>query len=523
MKIPGMHYQDASWPKVKKWAWWALEAAVLDVRGGGQRRLACKRDFLDHKQALGERAIGLLQQAQSLQPQPQQFGPLLAESWRRRPATEADACNCHGKSVLELAQELLMALFGEQACTDRKYERLCRALPEAAGPSAVDWGNFAHACQQTLGELRDALDVQGYKVQLGLDEAQGFAAPGRRQRPGRPGRKPAAMSEDQLRRLRCMDMALNRFRDFIDRWQPAGSAAAAGLAVVVDAQGGAGPAVAAAHALPPHAQMALILGRKVLPGVVPIEVGRIRRGVIRLKWLLRWSRHFDQGQGAGSACLFGGQARRWFGRKGEAAHGFPSWHALRKMRDALGFLLDCERRVGQAQPCTPATPAGVQMLERVLRDAVAAYAGGEDDCTGISQVDAACAGECGEAAGHDEEDYACEKDDDDMDVDETQLLERFLQRLPLALQVGVVMHRVRGPVPEAVRQWIRRQGFYEAFQLEESPRSLSPQVLARCMPEPVTPDAFLQMVAGTADKAVEYMRSALSRLPRARGREEISP
>ena len=256
MKIPGMHYQDASWKTVSE----AVAAALTD---------SIFATFDDHGR-------------DSVCASPEAFLAWLPEVWataeqllRTRSYKNFKAeRNCHQRDGDFLALDLVLALMTDKG-PEPDPERKSKQKPRLPWPrelanvlakqKTLSRTAVKKTCRDLFSEVRDQVDVQGFKAipeMLERFDALQAALPlGQRRKNATLG-----ISGPHLLRMRTVEQALHEFRWFLDDWR--------------------------AH----PAQVGELLGVEMLPGVEPLEVYRILQGLADgrcpARWLLDYHRRF---------------------------------------------------------------------------------------------------------------------------------------------------------------------------------------------------------------------------------------
>ena len=256
MKIPGMHYQDASWGKVGD----AVAAALTDsifstFDDHGRDRVCASVDtVLDHLSEIWVTAEQLL----------------LTRSYKNF----KNERNCHQRDGHSLALDLILALLtdkGPAPEADRNSAQESR-LPwrlELAdvlvNQKTISRTGVKKTCRNLLSEVRDEMDVQGFQaipeLQARFDALQAALPPGKQRK-----NATLAISVPHLLRMRMVDQALGEFRWFLEDWR----------------------------AYPE--KIGEFFGIDILPGVEPLQLYRARQqladGHCSARWLLDYYAKF---------------------------------------------------------------------------------------------------------------------------------------------------------------------------------------------------------------------------------------
>lgn len=256
MKIPGMHYQDASWGKVGDAVAAALTDSIFSTLDDHGREHVCASvdTVLDHLSEIWVTAEQLL----------------LTRSYKNF----KNERNCHQRDGHSLALDLILALLtdmGPASDPDRNSTQESR-LPwplELAdvlvGQKSISRTAIKKTCRNLLSEVRDEMDVQGFQaipeLQARFEALQAVLPPGKQRK-----NATLAISVPHLLRMRMVDQALGEFRWFLEDWR----------------------------AYPE--KIGEFFGIEILPGVEPLEVYRARKlladGHCSARWLLEYYAKF---------------------------------------------------------------------------------------------------------------------------------------------------------------------------------------------------------------------------------------
>jgi hypothetical protein len=154
MRLPGMHYQDSTWPDIRK----AVSGCMLEVLlATGEREHLANATILHARWS--QQLFWSTHAA-------------LARRTQRWEAARRVPCNQFGKPCAELAEDLLSATLqfnDEDTGLPRFLKRLADKLRRLEAPWAE--APLRNAVNQCLGELRNHIDVQGFIAAVGEDPA----------------------------------------------------------------------------------------------------------------------------------------------------------------------------------------------------------------------------------------------------------------------------------------------------------------------------------------------------------------
>lgn len=256
MKIPGMHYQDASWGKVGDAVAVALTDSIFStIDDHGRDRVCASVDaVLDHLPEIWVTAEQLL----------------LTRGYKNF----KNEFNCHQRDGHSLALDLILALLtdmGPAPDPDRNSTQESR-LPwplELAdvlvNQKSISRTAVKKTCRNLLSEVRDEMDVQSFQaipeLQARFEALQAALPPGQQRK-----NATLAISVPHLLRMRMVDQALGEFRWFLEDWR----------------------------AYPE--KIGEFFGIEMLQGVEPLEVYRARQqladGHCSARWLLEYYAKF---------------------------------------------------------------------------------------------------------------------------------------------------------------------------------------------------------------------------------------
>lgn len=239
MKIPGAHYQDASWQKIGYAVTQALTDAIISV--GDQLCLNSLLADIESFSTAYPEIWAVAQQALRTR----SYGSFKKEH------------NCHGHDGLMLAESLLEAIWAG-ALVGKLGADLCASKKKTAA-------RIKSVCGDFLKDLRDELDADACSADPEIQamfEAREAALPAGLRRKG----SNIAISSDHLYRLRTVEQAMTEFRRFLENWRN-------------------------------HPEkVGTLLGIDVLPTVEPLAVRRalvgLRRGECKAAWLLDYHQKF---------------------------------------------------------------------------------------------------------------------------------------------------------------------------------------------------------------------------------------
>ncbi|MFN9031395.1 MAG: hypothetical protein ACK5XM_14580 [Betaproteobacteria bacterium] len=154
MRLPGMHYQDSTWPDIRK----AVSGVILQALLATDKREQLA-DATDLHARWSQQLIWSTHAA-------------LTRRTRRWDKAPRVPCNQFGMPCSELAENLLSATLqfkDEETELPRFLKRLADKLRRLQAPWAE--APLRNAVNQCLGELRNHIDVQGFIAAVGEDPA----------------------------------------------------------------------------------------------------------------------------------------------------------------------------------------------------------------------------------------------------------------------------------------------------------------------------------------------------------------